>query len=258
MGEKTIIAWTGHTFNIAWGCVKVSPGCDHCYAERNSARYGHNVWGKGAARRTFGAEHWREPFKWNRQAEENGRIGLVFSSSMCDIFENHPTIDQEREKLWPLIRQTPNLHWQLLTKRAERIKRHLPKDWGDKGYPNVWLGISAENQKYYDLRYPFLAKIPALVRFVSYEPALGPIDFGFPPKHLPLPNWVIYGGESGVNFRPEDKNWARSMRQQCKLAGTAFFHKQSSGYRTEMGIELDGEIVREYPISLELRRPLFA
>lgn len=251
MAQDTIIAWTSHTFNIAWGCVKVSPGCFNCYADTLSSRYKFNVWGPTAPRRTFGKAHWDEPLKWNRIAERDGRRVRVFSSSMCDNFEDHPTIDEERAKLWELIRATPWLDWQILTKRIERVENRLPRDWGE-GWPNVWLGTSVENQEYAELRIPILLRLPAAVRFISYEPALGPIDFNF--DEALHPDWVIYGGESGPGFRPAKMDWARSARDQCKAAGVAFFHKQSSGYRTEMGIELDGNIVREYPTPIEAKR----
>lgn len=241
MAEKTIIAWTDHTWNLAWGCTKVSPGCKNCYADTLSARYGWDVWGPTANRRTFGQKHWDEPLKWNDQAWKEGRRHKVFCSSMCDNFENHPTIDHERQKLWPLIRATPNLDWQLLTKRSERIADNLPEDW-EEGYPNVWLGVSIENNDYV-YRADDLRVIPAAMRFISYEPALGPLD----DLDITGIDWIIYGGESGPGFRPENKQWARDIYERCQKNGTAFFHKQSAAYRTEIGIELDGRIVREYP-----------
>lgn len=242
MSDKTIIAWTDHTFNIAWGCEKTSPGCRNCYAETLSARYGaESSWGKQGTRRTFGEKHWQDPLKWNRQAEAEGRRHLVFTSSMCDVFEVNQTIATERNKLWEVIRQTPWLDWQILTKRAGYIAENLPKDWG-KGYPNVWLGVSIENIDY-GWRMVELKKIPATVRFISYEPALGPLD------NLPLHDidWVIYGGESGPKFREHDLAWPRAMRDKCRKAGIAFFFKQSSAIRTEMGTTLDGETIREFP-----------
>jgi len=245
MGNKTIIAWTDRTFNIAWGCEKVSPGCKNCYADTLSSRYGFDVWGRNKERRTFGEKHWLEPIGWNGKPHigvlGKGQPNLVFCSSMCDVFEDHPTITAEREKLWSLIRATPNLHWQLLTKRAERIASNLPGDWGS-GYPNVWLGVSIENNDYVH-RADHLRDIPAAVRFISYEPALGPL----PDLELQGIDWVIYGGESGVGFRPHDLAWPRAMREQCEATGTAFFFKQSSAIRTEMGITLDGETVRMFP-----------
>lgn len=244
MGAKTIIAWTHHTFNLAWGCMKVSAGCKNCYADTLSARYGHkNIWGppKTTDRRTLSRKHWEGPLEWQNSAARAGVTRLVFSSSMCDNFEDHPTVQAELRKLWPLIRATPNLHWQLLTKRPERIRESLPNDWGD-GYPNVWLGTSVEDMRVAE-RVDHLRSIPAAVRFISYEPALGPLD----DLNLAGLDWVIYGGESGPGYRPHDLAWPRAMREKCGVAGVAFFFKQSSAPRTEMGIELDGEMVRQYP-----------
>ncbi len=240
MSEKTGIEWTDHTFNIAWGCFKVSPGCAHCYADTLSRRYGHDVWGppKTTARRTFGDKHWAEPLKWNAKAEMDGVRRRVFCSSMCDVFEDHPTIDAEREKLWPLIRATPWLDWQLLTKRPERIAANLPSDWGN-GYANVWLGTSVESQDY-AYRVEYLKFVPAVVRFVSAEPLLGRFDLGGQAWEI---DWLIVGGESGPGARPMDIDWARSLRDECADSGAAFFLKQLGGVRDKRGADaalLDG------------------
>ncbi|ANS03299.1 hypothetical protein [uncultured Mediterranean phage uvDeep-CGR2-KM19-C37] len=241
MSEKTIIAWTDHTFNIAWGCTKVSPGCKNCYAEGIADRYGWDAWGASGARRTFGKKRWQEPLKWNRAAEAAGVRKKVFASSMCDNFEDHPVVATELKKLWPLIERTPWLDWQLLTKRANRIAECLPKNWGD-GWPNVWLGVSIENDEY-AWRADRLREVPAAIRFVSYEPALGPLD----SLNLDGISWAIYGGESGPRFRPHSLEWARSMRDRCKAAGTAFFYKQSPNRFTERGTQIDGYTIREFP-----------
>jgi protein gp37 len=129
MGETTGITWTDHTFNIVWGCHKVSDECKHCYAEAWSKRVGLKVWGQNGARRTFGEKHWHEPLKWNRDAERAGVRARVFCSSMADVFESHPTLTEERQKLWPLIGLTPWLDWQLLTKRPENMRRFAPEAW---------------------------------------------------------------------------------------------------------------------------------
>jgi protein gp37 len=210
------------------------------------------VWGPNSDRRVLSDKHWAEPLKWDAEAKKEGRPWRVFSSSMCDNFEDHKDVDQARERLWPLIRRTPNLHWQLLTKRIERVADRLPKDWGN-GYPNVWIGTSVENQKYADLRIPILLSVPAVVRFVSYEPALGPVDFkpwipGAVRDSSPYIDWIISGGESGPDYRPMDVQWARDARDQCKAAGVAFFFKQSAARLTETGTTLDGEKVHEFPI----------
>lgn len=245
MAENSVIAWTNHTFNPWIGCVKVSSGCKHCYAETlvTGRLASPELWGpeKTAGRRRTAKSNWNKPLTWNRQAALTGKPLRVFSGSLCDVFEDHKDANAARPDLWEMIRATPWLEWQLLTKRAENILRFLPDDW-DKGYDNVWLGTSIEDMKVAE-RADQLCDVPAAVRFISYEPALGPLD----DLDLDGIDWVIYGGESGADFRPEDKNWARSMRARCEKAGVAFFHKQSAAWRTEIGIELDGEIVREYP-----------
>ncbi len=255
MAEKTLIAWTDHTFSIAWGCTKISEGCRNCYAEEVTTRRGDSMWGPRGTRKTLSDGHWAKPLGWNRKVAVpdknpakrvagNARgYGLVFSSSMCDNFEAHPTVEAQLARLWPLIRATPFLHWQLLTKRPERIASLLPDDWGPDGYPNVWLGTSVEDMRVAH-RVQHLVQIPAAVRFISYEPALGPLD----DLDLTGLDWVIYGGESGPNFRPHDLAWPRSMRARCREAGVAFFYKQSSARYTEMGTTLDGETVREMPV----------
>ena len=243
MGSDTVIAWTDATFNIAWGCEKISPGCKFCYADRLSTQYGQpGLWGPGSRRRTFGYDYWQKPILWNDKARKDRRIMFVFSSSMCDVFDDHPSIVTERERLFSVIRKTPWIHWQLLTKRPENFSGMLPPDWGD-GYKNVWLGVSIENADYIH-RVDILCKTPARIHFISYEPALGPLN------GLDLSNiqWVIYGGESGPKFRSHDLAWPRDMLRKCRKAGVAFFYKQSPAFRTETGIELDGQIIREYPI----------
>lgn len=246
MGQETIIAWTNHTFNVAWGCSKISPGCKNCYADTLSSRYGCDVWGADKPRRVFGPKHWTDPVLWNNIAERRGLRERVFTSSMCDVFEDHPTIAHEREKLWRLIRATPWLDWQILTKRADRIADNLPHDWP---LPNVWLGVSIENNDY-AWRADHLRKIEAAVRFVSYEPALGRLD----KLDLNGIDWVIYGGESGQNYREHDLAWPRQMFAMCEAAGTAFFFKQSAAYRTEIGTTLDGKTIRKYPTPRKVGR----
>jgi protein gp37 len=216
MAQKTTISWTDHTFNIAWGCTKVSPGCKNCYADALSHRYGHDVWGPGKPRRIFGEKHWREPLQWNSQAQSQGVRHRVFCSSMCDVFEDHPTIDGEREKLWSLIRATPWLDWQLLTKRPGRIRPALPADWGG-GYGNVWLGTSIESNDY-TARADILRTIPATVRFISYEPALGPLD----QLNLTGIDWLIYGGESGDASGPMTSSGPRTFTIAVKRLGRHF------------------------------------
>jgi protein gp37 len=243
MADESIIAWTNSTFNPWMGCTKVSDGCRHCYAETlTTNRMGLHLWGADASRQVTSAANWRKPHQWNREAAARGERHRVFCASLCDVFEDHPTANATRPRLWELIRSTPWLDWQLLTKRPERIASNLPADWGPNGWPNVWLGTSIEDNRVVG-RADYLRAVPAVVRFVSYEPALGPLD----KLDLTGLDWILYGGESGSGYRHEDKQWARDMKARCEQEGAAFFHKQSAAYRTEIGIELDGEIVRHYP-----------
>lgn len=161
-----------------------------------------------------------------------------------DWAEDRPDLVAPRAKLWQTIRDSRHLTFQMLTKRPENIARFLPDDWGS-GYPNVWLGTTIEDNRVVG-RADYLRPLPAVVRFVSYEPAIGPLD----ALALDGIDWLIYGGESGPGRRPEDKQWARDIRDRCwsHEPRVAFFHKQSAGHRTEMGIELDGKIVREFPV----------
>src|SRR5687767_5237522 len=122
MGGSTAIAWTDHTFNPWWGCERVSPGCQNCYAETFAKRTGNLVWGKNADRRRFADKHWNEPLKWNRLAATEGRQAFVFCASMADVFEYRSDHHDDRLRLWALIEATPNLTWQLLTKRPENVR----------------------------------------------------------------------------------------------------------------------------------------
>tara|TARA_R110000851_G_scaffold120002_2_gene248115 strand:- start:5673 stop:6440 length:768 start_codon:yes stop_codon:yes gene_type:complete len=243
MAEDSIIAWTDHTFNPWMGCVKVSDGCTNCYAETlTSGRMGLDLWGLNGKRQRTTPANWNKVRRWHRDAQAAGQSLRVFCASLCDLFEGREDTDRWLADLWNLIRETPGLDWQLLTKRPENIVDRLPADWGD-GWPNVWLGTSIEDWRVAD-RAKVLAQVPAQTRFVSYEPAIGPLAQAIDLFDI---DWVIYGGESGPGYRHEDKQWARDMHLECKAVGAAFFHKQSAGHRTELGIELDGVIVRDYP-----------
>lgn len=238
MGENTNIQWCDHSFNLVWGCTKISPGCKNCYADTLARRYGHDVFGGKVERRTFGEKHWAEPLKWNSVGPAK-----VFCSSMCDIFEDNDVVAGQLAKLWPLIQQTPNLTWQLLTKRADRIANWLPLDWGN-GYPNVWLGVSVENADYVG-RVDELRKIPARVRFISYEPALGPIDGAVNLEGI---HWLIYGGESGAAYRQDADSWCENIRDECARVGTVFFFKQRSAFKPGRGTMPDGTTPRAFPM----------
>lgn len=243
MPEKTIIAWTDHTFNPWMGCQKASDGCKNCYAlTLTKNRMGLDLWGHpSTSTRQVTKQPWKNVVQWNKKAKEDGVRRRVFCASLCDVFEDHAIANETRPILWDLIRELDGLDWQILTKRPERIADNLPDDWNG-GWDHVWLGTSIEDMRV-AWRADQLRVIPAAVRFISYEPAIGPLD----DLNLTNLDWVIYGGESGPGYRPEDKNWARVMRDKCEQNNVAFFHKQSAGYKTELGIELDGKIIRQYP-----------
>ncbi|MGD8911282.1 MAG: DUF5131 family protein, partial [Candidatus Thiodiazotropha sp.] len=124
MAEKTEIAWTDSTFNPWWGCTKVGPGCDQCYAEALDKRTGGSHWGKGSSPRILSADNWDKPKRWQRQAEKDGTPRKVFCGSMCDWADKNAPAG-ERDRLWNLIRETPALRLQLLTKRAPNIEKYL-------------------------------------------------------------------------------------------------------------------------------------
>ncbi len=246
MGSQTGIAWTDHTFNPWRGCTKVSAGCANCYAEkmshRNPAVLGE--WGPAGRRVMAAPSYWRLPVQWDAAAKRDGVRRRVFCASLADVFEARPELDAPRRSLFAAIAATPNLDWLLLTKRPENITRLMP----EAGLPNVWLGTSVEDQKTADERIPLLLEVPAAVRFVSYEPALGPVRFdriateelgrldalrGFhfvdghnEPVPTPRLDWLIFGGESGAKARPCDVAWARSVVEQCREAGVPCFVKQ--------------------------------
>lgn len=242
MAEITEIAWTDCTFNPWEGCEKVGPGCDFCYAEARDQRFtGGLLWGPDAQRRVMADSNWSKPKKWNRRASEN-RIPLkVFCGSICD-WADKKAPDGQRERLWGLVRETPMLRWQLLTKRAPNIKRFLPDDWGD-GYDNVWLGVTVENRKHGLARIDHLRQIPAKVRFLSVEPLIE--DLG--EINLAGIHWVIVGGESGPFARPLDVAWVARVRSQCEEQGIPFFFKQWGGRRNKAGCLLNGVEVKQWP-----------
>ncbi|MCI0722110.1 MAG: phage Gp37/Gp68 family protein [Acidobacteria bacterium] len=246
MADTTAISWTTRTFNPWRGCTKVSPGCDHCYmftAQRKRQEQTGNfeLWNPEIVQRT---KTWGDPLRWQRAAEKAGVIETVFTCSWSDWFHNKA--DAWRPEAWDIIRRCPNLHFQILTKRAERMTRHLPPDWGE-GYPNVWLGVSVESKKYL-WRMDYLRRCPARVRFISAEPLLE--DLELTPDQVVGIHQVIVGGESGPGYRPMDHEWARRILALCRQQRIAYFFKQSAAPRTEMGTKLDGRTYQEYPLDL--------
>lgn len=221
MAKNSKIEWTHHTFNPWWGCTKISPGCDFCYAETWALRVGSAVWGARAERRFFSDAHWKEPLRWNQEAANDRQRRRVFCASMADVFENRPELDPWRDRLWDLIARTPWLDWLLLTKRPSLVARYVP--WEQAWPSNVWLGVTVEAQEWVEQRLPHLVTLPAAVRFLSCEPLLGPLALH---PYLERIDWLIAGGESGLRARPMNPEWPRSLRDQCLQAGVAFHFKQ--------------------------------
>jgi len=224
MGANSTIEWTTHTFNPWWGCTNVSPACDHCYAELLAKRRGFRVWGPGAFIRQLSDAHWREPLKWNERATRASDRPRVFCASMADVFEGRPEQAPLRERLWKIVVATPNLDWLLLTKRPGKIAELVP--WQEAWPRNVWVGTTAENQEWTDKRLPHLLALPAIVRFVSVEPLLGPVDLSTFLHGERRIDWVIVGGESGAAARPMNAGWVRAVRDQCVAAGVPLHFKQ--------------------------------
>lgn len=244
MGETTRIGWTDFTWNSWWGCHAISPACDHCYAATFDRRTGGNYFEEGVLPRRTGEKNWNLPRKKDREAAALNRRLRVFLGSMMDWADNRvPT--QWREDAFQLIRETPNLDWQLLTKRAPNIAKMLPPDWGS-GYSNVWIGVTVEDRKHGVPRIEHLRRVPARVRFLSIEPLLE--DLG--ELDLRGIHWVIIGGESGPGHRPINPLWVERIVAQCRRMGIAVFFKQWGGARPDSGgCELHGSEIKEWPLA---------
>lgn len=252
MAAVSGIAWTKSTFNSWIGCTKVGPGCDNCYAESlDTTRFSKTLgggtreipvthWGVGAPRYRTSIQNWNQPLKWNRQAPESefaGRKGFwpVFCASLADVFDNE--VDPVwRQDLFKLIAQTPNLTWMLLTKRIGMVMPMLPELWISCGIPdNVWIGATIVNQFEADRDLPKLLSIQASKLWVSYEPALGPVDWTpylrYSLKDVPRGiDWCIVGGDAKQPGCGDPREfvlkWGRDSVRQFQAADTAVFLKQ--------------------------------
>jgi protein gp37 len=290
VSATTGIEWTDATWNPVTGCDEVSPGCDRCYAKTFAERF------RGAEGHYFEQgfdvvlrpDKLKLPLTWRKPEK-------VFVNSMSDLFHKDVP-DEYIAKVFATMAATPQHTYQVLTKRHGRMKsllrsdafRVLTKDMHSEmqlaktlpykplviniwPLPNVWLGVSVENQEWAGIRIPALVDTPAAVRFLSCEPLLGPVDVSrWLPRSLcdaceadmeaPMCNpcyadfkanhidWVIAGGESGPGFRPVDQEWVRSLRDQCVKPGVAFLLKQWGGRTPKSGgRELDGRTWDEYP-----------
>lgn len=275
MGASTKIQWCDRTFSPWIGCQRVSPGCEHCYAEAYDKRVGGAVdlhgekqlrWGPKAPRIRTSAENWRTPLRWNRQAAASKVRDRVFCSSLADVFEDRAELVPWRYDLWSLISATPNLDWLLLTKRPHLIALNWPGIYhpqnqgvfqdcprpGADRWPNVWLGTTVEDQDRADTRVRQLLEVPAVVHFLSCEPLLERIRL---PKVRGL-DWIIIGGESGPGARPFNLDWALDLMSQAADLGAKVFVKQlGSG---PLGLRLKirsgaGSDPSEWPAALRVR-----
>lgn len=275
--ENSKIEWTDATVNFWWGCTKVSPGCANCYADTLAGRFGKDIWGKGKPREDHRKGATKLAMKLQGKAEREGRRIKVFCSSMADLFDPEVPIEWLADAL-NVIRRTPNLDWQILTKRPELWRERVNdaefaneddsiegsayriwlRNWFEHEIPptNVWMGTSVEDQKRADGRIPALLAIPARVRFLSCEPLLGEVRLlrtGVPPLWQGALNpisgihWVIVGGESGPKARPMHPAWARSLRDQCQAAGVAFFMKQMGGAKKPFPGIPEDLMIRQFP-----------
>lgn len=252
MGRSTGIAWTRSTFNPWIGCTEVSPGCDGCYARELDKRHrygGTTHWGVGVERYVTSLDYWLKPEKWNETAIKERASGKIEDKSdwhtpgfwpvfpsMCDPFDNEAP-EGLRATFWQLIADNPHLTWLLLTKRIGNAQKMLPWRNGEE-WPNVWVGASIVNQEEADRDLPKLQNLSAAKRFVSYEPALGPVDW---ERFLSfgLIDQVIVGGESSQGKHRARRfaiERARKAKHACSLHGVAFFMKQAGAHVTWDGI----------------------
>jgi len=254
--EISAISWTKSTFNPWMGCQRVSPACEHCYAEALvTGRMGYSgdraLWGPRAERRVTSVENWKKPRKWQREAELTGEFWPVFCASLADVFENRRDLDSPRRDLFQLIEETPHLTWLLLTKRSEHMTTLAPMTWRDRWPTNVWAGTTIEDCRRAAERLPHLLRVPAVVRFVSIEPQLESLA----DVNLTGIQWVITGGESGPKARHYDPVWAAETITGARHVGAAPFVKQMGQLwaRANHAKHIHGADPREWAVPLRVQ-----
>jgi protein gp37 len=251
MSSRSRIEWTEATWNPVTGCDRISPGCDNCYAltlARRLKAMGAEKYQQDGDPRTSGpgfavtthAGSLDQPRRWRAPR-------TVFVNSMSDLFHAKVPTSFVRD-VFDVMTDTPQHTYQVLTKRPMRAARIADALlWPS----NVWLGVSIENMAVAN-RVDHLRRVPAAVKFLSCEPLLGPLD-GLDLTGL---DWVIAGGESGMNYRPMDIRWARGIRDACLQAGVPFFFKQWGGRTPKsLGRDLDGQTWDQMPASTESHQP---
>jgi len=234
MSKDTKIEWAHHSFNAWWGCRKISPACDNCYAEAMAKRTGRDCFGPSPRYRTKGP--WKEVVKWDRDAGKRGVRERLFVNSMSDFFEDNDELHEWRVDALMILEDMQNLDVMFLTKRPAIAAKYFDEYYHDLP-DHFWVGVTAENQSFYNLRVDALQTIPAKVKFVSIEPMLGMIDMGdYLSEEI---DWVITGAESGHRSRVAKVQWFRSLQYQCKEAGVPFMLKQM---HVDEGTGLDTKI----------------
>jgi protein gp37 len=240
MSDNTTIGWTNATWNCVTGCSRVSAGCEHCYAEALSLRFGFSKkpWTapNAAENVILHPERLDQPFRWKKPRR-------IFVNSMSDMFHEQIPDDFLRQAFVTMA--LANWHtYQILTKRPERMRAYLSRPDLRHAWPlhNVWLGVSIEQDRWCS-RAEILRETPAAVRFISAEPLLEPL----PSLNLADIDWLIVGGESGSYRRPFDVAWARQLRDQAQRGGVALFYKQGGAFKSGQDRVLDGRTWDEYP-----------
>lgn len=244
MSEHSQIEWTDATWNPVRGCTKITPGCDHCYAETFAERFrgveGH-PYEQGFDLRLV-PEKLAEPLRWRTPK-------MIFVNSMSDLF--HKDVPEDYVEAVCRTMERANWHtYQVLTKRSSRMRNLLQTRLQfAASLPHIWWGVSVEDRAHGLPRVDHLRQAPATVRFLSVEPLL--VDLG--EINLEGIHWVIVGGESGAGARPMQKEWVISLRDQCQKANIPFFFKQWGGVRkSKAGRELDGKTYDRLPHRMEL------
>lgn len=250
MAQNSKIEWTHHTANLWHGCTKVHEGCDHCYAETLSKRWGNDIWGNDKPRKEIKSV-WGDILKYQKLAKAAGEIHRVFVGSMMDIFEKpmpligatitEYTTGVLRERFFSQISEGwyPNLMFLLLTKRPSNINKYIPESWKQSPPENVMFGTSPVNQGTAYTLINQLIKVKGK-RFLSVEPQLDSVNL---VHWLPQIDWVIQGGESGHHKRPFNLAWAYDMEEQCQAANVPYFFKQIDKVQPIP----DDLMVREFP-----------
>ena len=220
MGDKSAIEWTEATWNPVTGCTKVSEGCRNCYAKfqawpRLAASPSTVYYGRKFENVAWHPERFDQPLRWKKPRR-------IFVNSMSDLFhESIPT--RVIDEIFRVMNLARRHIFQVLTKRPHRMQEYCAlRD----PLPNVWLGVSVEDQQTADSRVPLLLQTDAAVRWLSCEPLLGHIDLWHQFRWLSHIDWIVVGGESGKNARPMHPDWVRSLRDQCHRCSLAFFFKQ--------------------------------